>query len=229
MDGDRNLTEASLVPFMRGLKLNKQEQEFFRNLVFFNQAKTHEQRDIYYQRLLQSRKFSQLKPLEREQYEYYSNWYHPVVRELIASKEFDGSPEWISQRIFPPITPAQAHRSIELLEKLSLIKKIESNRWRQTSPVVTTGPEVTSLVLFNYHHGLLDLTKEILHKVKPEQRDVSALTLGIGRSKLSELKQKIREFREEILKWVSTETDPEEVVQVDIQMYPLTRREEGDK
>src|SRR5579885_1444837 len=57
MDGERNLTEVSLVKFMSALKLNKEQQEFFRNLVFFNQSKSNEEKDLYYQRLIRSRKF----------------------------------------------------------------------------------------------------------------------------------------------------------------------------
>src|SRR5437868_5269216 len=75
MDGDRNLTEESLSKFALALKLNKQEQEFFRNLVFFNQAKTHEQKNQYYAKLLQSKKYSELKPIEKNQFEYYSTWF----------------------------------------------------------------------------------------------------------------------------------------------------------
>lgn len=222
MDGDRNLTEESLAKFVIGLDLNKQEQDFFRNLVFFNQAKTHEEKDLYYHRLIQSHKFGQLKPIEKRQYDYYSNWYHSVVRELVASREFDGTPEWIAQRVFPPIAPAQVQKTIELLDQLGFIEKV-GDRWRQADTILTTGPEVKSHVIMNYHRNILELSREILDKVPQEERDISTMTLGVSKDRISELKKRVREFRKEILKLVSEEVSPEEVVQLNIQLFPLTR------
>jgi len=225
MQGKRNLTEASIKNVMQGLKLNKQEQEFFRSLVFFNQAKSYEDKDFYYQKLLQSKKYRQVKPIAKENYEYYSNWYHPVVRELVISKNFDGTPEWIAGRISPPITPAQASKSIEILERLGFIERTASGKWKQSSTIVSTGPELTSIVVHNYHKNILDLSREVMDKLSMRDRDVSALTLGVKKEKVDEIRKKIREFRKEILKMVSTDTEPEEVLQLNIQFYPVTKSE----
>lgn len=222
MDGDRNLTATSVESFMVGLRLNKQEQAFFRELVLFTQASDHEVRDRHYQRLLQCRKFQELKPVDREQYAYYGTWYHPVLRELIASPNFDGTARWLAEHCRPQITEVQAERALQVLAQLRLIERDAQGRWRQTQSLVTTGPEVRSLVLMNYHRELLELTKQQLAAIPAAQRDVSALTLGITRARIPELKRKIQEFRREILQWVSTETAPEVVLQLNMQCLPVT-------
>lgn len=222
MQGKRNLTEDSLTCFEKGLGLNKQEQEFFRNLVFLNQAKTHEQEDHYYQQLLQSKKFRELKPIEKQKYEYYATWYHPVIRELVCAKEFDGTPEWLSHKLCPSITPAQCAKSMELLEKLGFIKKNGDGKWQQATPVVSTGPALTSLVVHNYHKAILDLTGRVMDTLSKDDRDVSTLTLGIKKDKIPLLKEKIRAFRKEILQMVTSDNEPEEVAQLNIQFYPVT-------
>lgn len=222
MQGKRNLTEDSLKKVVVGLDLNRQEQEFFRNLIFFNQAKTHPDKNLYYQRLLQSRKFSQLKAIEKRQYEYYSTWYHPVVRELVASKDYDGSPEWIAQRLSPQITPVQVAKSIELLEGLGFIRKNGNGRWVQTDVVISTGPELNSVIVHNYHKALLDLAKSVMDQPSMKDRDVSALTLGVRRERVAEIRSRIRRFREELLSLASQDTEPEEVVQLNLQFFPVT-------
>lgn len=223
MNGKRNLTEQSLAKFIVGLDLNKQEQEFFRNLVFFNQAKSHKDKDFYYQRLLQSKKLSKVKPIEKRQYEYYSTWYHPVIRELVVSKEFDGTPEWLSKRLFPTVTPVQCAKSIELLEKLGFIKKVRPNKWKQSSTIISTGPALTSLIVHNYHKAILDLTKDAMDQLSTKQRDASTLTLGVKKERLPQLRARIQEFRQEILKMVSEDVEPEEVAQLNIQFFPVTK------
>ncbi len=227
MQGKRNLTEASLKKMMTGLKLNKQEQDFFRNLVFLNQANTHEDKNFYYQKLLQSQKFRKLKPVERQQYEYYSKWYHPVIRELVISKDFDGTSEWLAEKISPPITPAQAERSVELLKELGFIESDGNGGWKQTNSIISTGPELQSIVVHNYHKTLLDLSKEVMDKLTMKDRDTSAMTLGVKSEKLPEIRKKIREFRQEIIKIASEDVEPEEVAQLNIQFFPVTRRKGG--
>lgn len=226
IQGKRNLSEESLTKCVLALGLNKQEQEFFRNLVFLVQGKTNQDKNFYYQRLLQSKKFSELKPIEKRHYEYYSTWYHPVVRELVVSKGFDGSAEWIAERLSPAVTPAQAARSIELLEDLGFIRKGAYNRWEQVSPIVSTGPELTSVTVHNYHKLLLDLSKKVMDELTFKDRDASSLTLGVTKEKLPRLRAKIREFREEVLKMVADDHEPEEVVLLNIQFYPVTKNPE---
>ncbi|MBI4411388.1 MAG: TIGR02147 family protein [Deltaproteobacteria bacterium] len=223
MDGNRNLTEDSLSKFVVGLGLNKQEGEFFRNLVFFNQAHDEEKKALYYRRLIQSRKFNQLKPIEKNQYEYCSTWYYPVVRELIASSSFDGTPEWLAGHIYPPITEAAAKKSLEVLENLGFIAKMSDKTWKQTNPIVSTGAEVTSLALFQYHLNMLDLTKDVMQKIPAPLRDISSMTLGVKKERVQELKNKIRDFRQDVLKLVSVDSDPEEVVQLNMQLFPVSR------
>lgn len=230
MDGDRNLTQKSLSKFLLGLNLNKQEQDFFSNLVFFNQCKSHKEKNIYYERLIQSRKFSQLKPISKDQYDYCSNWYHAVIRELVAHPDFDGSADWLAQNISPEITSAQAEKSLQLLANLGFIKRAPDDKWEQSTPLVSTGAEVASIALFNFHKNLLDLSKEALENIDAAKRDISAVTLGINSERIPLLKEKIQQFRQDILKFVSADERPNTVVWLNIQMFPATQiTKEGEK
>lgn len=223
MDGDRNLTDESVVPFARGLNLNKQETEFFAGLVLFGQAKDHTEKDLCYQRLLRSKKFSQLKPMEGGQYEYYSSWYHSVIRELITSPGFDGSAEWLAGKINPPLPVPYVENSIHVLEKIGFIEKDKDGKWVQAQSLVTTGAEAASLVMMTYHKNLLEFTRDRIAQIPAAERDVSSLTLGVRKSLLPQIKMKIQQFRKEILEMVAQETVAEEVVFLNMQMIPVTQ------
>ena len=224
IQGKGNLSEETGLKIAQALKLNKHETEFFRNLILFNQAEDPETKDRHYRQLLKSRKFQALKPLAADQYEYCSTWYHAAIRELVSSPDFDGSPEWLSRRLFPKVSAAEARASLALLEKLGLIHRAEDGRLKQASALLSTGAEVFSVALFHYHLNMLDLTGKALHELPAEERDVSALTLGVKKSRLPELKKMIQHFRQEVLKSVAEDESAEEVLQVNIQMFPLTQR-----
>jgi uncharacterized protein (TIGR02147 family) len=223
MQGRRNLTEESIKKFSIALDHTVSEQEFFRGLVYFNQGKSHEDKNHYYQQLLQSKKYKQQRPIESRQYEYYSSWYHPVIREMVVSKDFDGTPESISKKISPAITPAQVTKSIALLESLGFIHKNSDGAWQQSSSILSTGPELTSLVVHNYHRVVLDLSKAVMDHVVMAERDFSSMTLGVAKERIVTLREKIRVFRKEVLQLVSNDTRPDEVVLLNMQFFPVTK------
>ncbi len=222
LQGKRNLSQESIPKVAKALKLNKQETEFFENLVHYTQEEHQRDKERYYQRMLRSRKYNQLEPIRTHQYEYCSRWYHAVIRELITAKEYDGTAEWIAERIFPKVSVADVTHSLELLETLGFAKRNKKGRWKQSHSLVSTGADVRSIELFAYHYNMLELTKEVLDTVPGERRDISALTLGVRKERLEQLKKKVQKFRQDILKFVSADETPEEVVQVNIHMFPLT-------
>src|SRR5262245_1861459 len=151
IQGKRNLSEEASLKTAKALKLNKQETEFFHNLVLFNQAATHAERDHYYRQLLRSRKYQSLQPIQAHQYEYCSAWYHSAIRELAACKDFNGTPDWIAGRIFPRISRGEVEHSLKLLEKLGFLRKTKEGGWEQSHALLSTGAEVASVAVFNYH------------------------------------------------------------------------------
>jgi len=223
MQGKRNLTEESIKKCATGLGLNKQEEEFFRNLVFFNQSKGNEEKHGYLKRMVHSRKFRQLKSVEQQQYAYYATWYHPVVRELATAADYDGTPAWIAQRLNPAVTTAQVGKSLQLLEELGLLHKSAQGRWVQSSSILTSGPELDAVVVHNYQKLILDLSKSVIDALPISAREISSLTLGITREQLPIVRAKIRQFRREMLQLAAEATAPEDVVLLNMQCFPVTQ------
>src|SRR4051812_14857121 len=57
MEGRRNLTKKTLYKIVQALELSGAQADFFEKLVFFNQAKTLEEKNFYYEKLLSYTKF----------------------------------------------------------------------------------------------------------------------------------------------------------------------------
>ncbi len=82
--GKRNLTNGSISQIAKGLGLKKKEREFFENLVFMNQASTHDEKNYYYKRMMAFKPFTESSSIDKSCYEYFSNWYYPVIREIVS-------------------------------------------------------------------------------------------------------------------------------------------------
>lgn len=222
IDGKRNLSPDSIDRFSIALRLNRSEKRFFADLVAFDQAETPRDRNRAFERVAASRRFRSARRLDNGFFEYLSNWYYPVIREMTARADFEEDPAWIAAELYPPIKPAEAARALELLLELGLVVRDEDGVLTRGEPSLTTGHEVRSLAIGNYHRQMLERAADSIEIVKRERRDISATTVCISMELVPELKQRIHGFREVINDLCDRDPSPDTVYQLNIQLFPLT-------
>ena len=223
IEGKRNLSPESVEKFAHALKLGKKEAEFFRVLVHLNQARTVGQKKIYAEQLMQFRPFRYIHPLRQDQYRYYADWYNIAIRELTTLPEFSEDPAWIARRLVPPISPQQAQKALDLLLQLGLLERDESGRLVQADAFISTGDEVTSTSVGNYHRKLIQMGAEALDRFPGPDRDISSVTMTLSEKNYREVKMLIQRFRKELLAIADQDESPEGVYQVNFQLFPLAK------
>jgi uncharacterized protein (TIGR02147 family) len=206
--------------------LNVTETAFFCDLVAFNQARSPAEKNEYYERIRASRRHREVRALDHHEFDYFSRWYYPAVRELVACKGFRDDPAWIARRLVPPITPAQARHALELLTKLGLLRRDADGTLRQGEMLVSTGPEVRSLAVGNFHRQMMERAAASIELVAREERDISGLTVALSDEACHRFKQRIVELRAELLQLSAAETEATRVVQLNFQLFPLATTEE---
>ncbi|PWJ34956.1 TIGR02147 family protein [Fibrobacter succinogenes] len=222
IDGKRNITKNTVVKLIHGLGLDGQRAAYFESLVFFNQAQTDADKQVYYAQLLKASPRSKLHKMEKAQFRIFREWHHSAILEMVALKDFRPIPDWISKRLGGLITPAQVTESLKLLVELGLLVKT-ANGYRQRDPLITTDDEVQDLMVKMYHLQMLKLSADMLSALPGPQRDVSALTFSIKREDFPNLKKHLQLMRKELLDFSAKAGEGEDVVQINIQLYPLTR------
>lgn len=222
IDGKRNITKNTVVKLIHGLGLDGQRAAYFESLVFFNQAQTDADKQVYYAQLLKASPRSKLHKMEKAQFRIFREWHHSAILEMVALKDFRPIPDWISKRLGSLITPAQVTESLKLLVELGLLVKT-ANGYRQRDPLITTDDEVQDLMVKMYHLQMLKLSADMLSALPGPQRDVSALTFSIKREDFPNLKKHLQLMRKELLDFSAKAGEGEDVVQINIQLYPLTR------
>jgi len=89
------------------MKLTKKQEEYFETMVYFNEAKTVEEKKLYFERLMRYYD-SKAYRVDAKQYEYYSKWYYIAVRELLAIGNFSDDYSAIGQALNPAIRTEEA-------------------------------------------------------------------------------------------------------------------------
>jgi uncharacterized protein (TIGR02147 family) len=224
IDGQRNLTPGMAAQFATGCGLSGVAADFFCDLVSYCQTKDSQARSRAFEKLNRYRRFRAVHRLAREQAEYHSTWYLPVLRELVRRADFVPDPRWIASQLRPKITRQEAARGLALLRKLGLVDEDDSGRLVQTTALVSTGLGPLGHHVYAFHHAMLERAGHALDHTPREERDVSCLTVCVSDAKLHELKERVSAFRQELLQLAELDDEPERVVQLNFQVFPLSER-----
>ncbi len=223
IEGQRSLSAKMAERFAQACGLDSDASRYFVHLVAFNQAKTSAERALHYGKLTSFQKYRQAHKLEIAHAAYFSDWYIPAIRELAAARDFKDDPEWIADQLVPSITPLQAQRALETLVALGLLLKNEQGRLVQADVLLSTGPETRGLHIAAFHRAMTQRAIESIDLVAAQDRDISSLTLCLGRGGLRAFKERLQRVRRELLELSALESEPEQVVQINFQLFPLSR------
>lgn len=222
IDGERDLTADMAVRYAEALGLDGPATAYFCDLAAFSRAGSSAEKNAAYQRLATSRGYRRAQKLEMAHAAYHGNWWVPAIRELALRPDFRGDPDWIAATLLPPIRRQEAQEALDTLVSLGMLAIDADGRAHQGATVVTTGPETRGLHIGNYHRAMLERAAAAIDLVPAAERDVSSLTFCVGPGRLAEIKERVRAFRKEIIALAAEETEGDQVIQLNLQLFPLS-------
>jgi uncharacterized protein (TIGR02147 family) len=222
MDGKRSLGRSLIVRFSEAMKLRKKESDYFESMVYFNEAKTVDEKKIFFERMMALRKVNAYL-VQSSQFEFYSKWYYAAIRELIGLIRFKDDFTALGRLLDPPIRPDQAEKAIRVLEDLKFIAMDEKGVYRQAQNHITTGSEVESLNVANYQIACMELAKEAIDRHAPGVRDMSTLTLSLSKEAFEAFKEEIISFRKKLLGLEQQFPKADRVYQLNTHFFPLSK------
>lgn len=228
MEGERSLTPEMAQHFAVGCGLKGAAADYFCELVAFSQAQTAAERNRCHERLMRYKQYRAIHQLEAAQTVYHSTWYLPAIRELAARPDFDSDPKWIARTLAPRISADEAEKALSTLLQLGLLVRDANGKARQADALVTTGSGPLGHHVVNYHRTMLERAAAAIDEIPREEREISSVTLCVSQEVLLDLKERIREFRREILQVAELGGPPERVVQLNFQLFPLSKKKEID-
>jgi uncharacterized protein (TIGR02147 family) len=220
--GRRNLSPVNIIQFCKALDLNKEESNYFENLVNFNQAKAFVEKKHWLQRMLACKRVN-TKILSRDEFEYFSKWYYSAIREMIFYRKISDNYKEIAAELVPSLKPAEVKEALELLRRLGIVEKNKDGCFVQRDSLISTGNQIRSVHVANFQLQTLQMAIAALDTMSQETRDFSTLTLSISGEGLNKIKSVLAESRREIMKIAKSDSKEDRVYQVNFQLFPLTR------
>ncbi|MFH0919110.1 MAG: TIGR02147 family protein [Fibrobacterota bacterium] len=227
LNGYRNLSKRAIVNISLALSHTQIESIYFETLVSFNQSNVGRERKYLALRLKMIANDSKnaslcLYSIKPYQYEYFSKWHHSVIRSLIDMYRFSGDYNWLANMVQPPISSQQARDSVALLINLGFIKKRKDGFFASTQKNIATEDKVISRTIRDYHATLIKIATHAIYNYPPEQRNVTAVCLGVSKDSYRLICEKTNDFHKEIMAIADTDQNANIVYQYTFQLFPLS-------
>ena len=225
MQGKLHLSEKSIPQLCSFFNFTERESNYFQILVRYNKAKTPSDIKLYFEKLVAIRD-SRARPVQESQYAFYQKWYHSAVHALLSIYEFKGNFRELASLLSPSITAAEARDSIRLLSRLKMVKRDNNGVYRPTDAMVTSGEKWQTAAIRDFQKESIVLSAQSLDHYAKEERDISTVTITLLEKELPEIRERIRQLRHSILS-LDDDVKPDRVYQLNIQLFPVSRKTGG--
>ena len=203
VDGQRSATASSAWKIAKGLGLAEREANYFQLIVRFAEAKDVDEQNSLYHEIVDQMRKSEINRMSQAHFRLFSEWYVVAIREMVVMDEFIEDYAWIAKKLYPPIEPEEAKAAIEKLIAAEYLVRDENGMLQQRTPSLTTGAEVHSFYIQNYHLNMLDLARRNVFELRDKWRDISSLTFVVNREQFLYLKKSIVDYRRTVLQYLN--------------------------
>jgi uncharacterized protein (TIGR02147 family) len=229
IEGKRNLTKASVLKISQAIGHNRDEAEFFENLVFFNQAQTVTEKTLYYSRLVEIRKPIDIAIIPKDRYEYYSNWYHSVIREVVIFFDFKDDFDRLGAMLVPPIKGSDAKKSLALLERLGFIERDAQGLYHQTQNLINLKVSAAeAFVVEKFQMEMLQVALKAYDAIPVRKRMTTSTTFSISPETFELFKLRLRELQYQLMEIARIDEKPSTAYQLTLNLFPVSRSVSDD-
>jgi len=216
------LQEDKALKLAHACKFNQWESDFFLALVMWNQSKDEKMQKLYWERMMGLSPKEDFYSLQGNEEKVITHWFSLALLELVTIKGFVNDVDWMAQKFGNKVSPQEIQETLDLLLIVGLLQ-FKNKRLVKTKKTVVAKRmgKIPPSILREYHKKNIPLGIEAIDSVDPSLREISTMSIAIEKKKIALLKNKIKNFRAEILEYVDACSKPEEVYQLNIQFFPL--------
>lgn len=219
--GVKSVPESKISLLADVFFLVDREKEFFQNLIQYNQEQTYRQKKMHLDRMVSLMRISD-KKLVPAQYRLCEKWFYPIVLEVIRIHDISDDWSLLGKLVRPQITATEAKEAIQLLRGLDLIQQNAQGFWEPTGTILTFGEGWKSVAARAFQGQAIEMAQQALVEVPVQDRDISTLTLSMGKETFERIQQSIYLLRKEILAAVQADQSADRVYQMNVSLYPVS-------
>ena len=226
--GQRSPSLSAAENFAKVLKVRKSDASVLRKSVALYSGDNKDARKVLNEYLKQDSAAIAFKKYNRKDMaplQYLTKWYQVALMELITCDKYQSDERLMAQKLKISLTELRA--SLFTLVNAGLIEKA-NGKWKMKVLHQDFPTDTTHEATRQYHRTMTGKALEVLSEEKQSidisRRRIIGATLAVNPE---HLEKAIHEYNEFIYKMTSllTEGDCSEVYQINLQLFPLTKKE----
>jgi uncharacterized protein (TIGR02147 family) len=227
IDGKRPLRGKWLEGLCHATQLPDDQREHLRALSLFEGSKSPRKRKELLEKIHESLSKLNSRSLAHDQLEVLTQPLAWTVLQMLDLKDRSASPIWFKQRLRSRASSTDVVEALALLKRLGLTQK-EGDEIRPAHRILKSSDQVTKSTNSLFHKSVLQEAIAILDQIAPEERAYGSFTATVAEDKIEQLKKEINKFGQYLLSTYAASGPVEgEVVRLNIQLYPLTSKNEN--
>lgn len=160
--------------------------------------------------------------IDHDQFSMISEWQHYGILSLLETSDFQMDYAWIANRL--GISPLLAKNSVERLFRLKFIGKDSKGKWHRPKGSIRFNNKKSTSATRRLHQQFIKKGYESLNNDSFDIRAHYAMTFAMNPKDIPYAIEKIREFRYKLSEELEHMSNKEEVYNLYVQLYPLSRR-----
>jgi uncharacterized protein (TIGR02147 family) len=229
IEGKRNLTKSTVMKISQAIGHNRDEADFFENLVFFNQARTITEKTLYYSKLIEIRKPIDIAIIPRDRYEYFCDWYNSVIRDVVTFFDFKDDYDRLGAFLVPPIKACEAKKSIVLLERLGFIERDAQGLYHQSQNLINVKVgSAAAFIIEKFQMEMLQAALKAYDMIPVSHRMTTSTTFSISPDTFNLFKLRLREMQHQLMEIARLDNNPSTAYQLTLNLFPVSRSVDND-
>jgi len=212
----KKVTDTFVERFVAVIGFNREEAQYFRTLVRFNQAENIDEKELFFSQLIDLNR-TPGRMLDTSMLRYYQSWHNGVIRALLAVENFTGDCKALAKKIYPPMTVKDVRTSMKLLLELGLIKKNEQGVYKPADSAIQAPEKMKTELLKQYQLQSLLLAQKTVAGPTSRIAFSHTNTISISRKGNERLVNLLEKFRSQVRSLAhKDEEQPDRVLQLSI-------------
>lgn len=224
VQGKRNLTPRYLDGFIRALDLSPAEAAYFRALVDFTHSRTDAERRTHERALVLLRsKGSRRIALARMK--FFESWIHVALHQACSCLDLTDDLASAREFLNPSPTLEELRTSLSLLVELGMVEKNATGHWKPADPDLRGEGPLGQWILRGFREQMVALGNTAHERMSTNRMKVLSETLALGATASRAVEERLLAFRDEVVSiTLADQEPPEEILQLNIQLFPLSHR-----
>jgi len=223
IQGKRNLTPRYLDGFARALGFDAREAAYFKVLVDFTHAQSDDKKRQLEKSLARHRSKGPRR-LEVALHKFHESWIHVALYQALACLEVRADLSVVREFLCPSPSLEELRRSLVLLRDLGMVRKDRKGCWKPTESNLQADLSIGPWVIRGFRDQMIDLGRTAHERFPVERRKGMTETLSVGSAAAARIRDRLEAFRQEVIEiTLSDRESPDEILQLNLQLFPLTR------